>query len=594
MANINTFDQGAQILQNVDVTSMVTGLALGIANAQEQLDNNSVKQITKLAQTQVGGKSLLELGFRPAFYAFERAEISASISLKMAVQEELEIDFELEYDSTRKKGYTDEHIQKIENNYKEEKYREFKSSRKYWSTLSNEHTLKVNEMTVTTSNKTGSIDRVDETTSKLSTDAKVERVESEIIDTKDVVAKSSNALSVHNYMGYGMLSMLDYYTEDIGVVKIKNYTTAVDVKIKGTTAANTVKITGGNLTACLNSITTSTFKMGLKDKDKFTVYFDFSKHHPIDFSYTGGATPKNTDQLKEKLRALALIMKADTDIKVKIVGHTDSVSGDKFNKDLGLKRAKGTANYLKALGVDAAQITETTSEGEDAAKASIGDNKKDANYRKAVIEVDTGGNEYIFVEGGDFNFTQAAAEITIANWSSTNSGILKKHQKLAAAATKQLDVESGSDSVSQNVQTLAEVNTQFANSNKFYSQVSGDVVYVLRKDAKIEYTLYSNDTEELVIEDKSTNTQNTQNSNDTLQIHKVINSKYFAKSDIQSIKDPKVSAWSGSLDFRYARQFGMSVEGNASVTASMISIPAPTEFENYVQSLTGNTNPSSN
>lgn len=581
MANVKTFDEGAKILQNVDVTSMVTGLALGIANAQEQLDNNSVKQITTLAQTQVGGKSLLELGFRPAFYAFDHADISVSLSLKMAVSEELEIDFELEYDSTRKKGYTDEHIQKIENNYKEEKYREFKSSRKYWTTLSNEHTLKVNETSVNTSTKTGSIERIDETAGNLSSDAKIERVDSEIIETKDVTSTdTSNKVHVHNYKGFGMLSMLNYYAEDTAIIKVKSYS-GLSIKL-----SNALTISGANLNANLGSISNSVFKMGLKDNDTFTVYFDFSKHHPIDFTYSKGTAPNNTNQLKEKLRALAFIMKEDTDVKIKIKGHTDSVSGDKFNKDLGLKRATGVANYLQALGVNPSQITEIVSEGEDAAKAAVGDNKKDADYRKAVIEVDTGGNEYIYIEGGDFVESESVA--IVADWSVSTSGILKKYAKLAASTNKKLKVESGSDvSIDSNVKTLAQINTQFENSNKFYSQVSGDVVYAVRKDAKIEYTLFSNDSEELVIEDKSSSSQNTQNSNDTLQIHKVINSKYFAKSDVTSIKDPKVSAWSGSLDFRYARQFSMSVEGNASVSARMVSVPAPTAFENYVQSLTG-------
>ncbi|NJM78967.1 MAG: OmpA family protein [Flavobacterium sp.] len=545
------------------------------------MDNNSVKQIIRLSETKVAGKSLLELGFVPAFYSFDYADVSASISLKMAVKEEIAVDLSIEYDSSKKKGYTDEHIQKIENSYKEEKYRDFKSSRKYWTTLSNEHTLKVNETNVTTSNKTGSIERVEETSDRLSFDSKVERVDSLIIDTKDVVqTDNTNKVNVHNYLGYGMLSMVDYYTEDIGIIKIKNYT-GLSIKLN-----NVLTISGGTLLTNLNSITNSVFKMGLKDKEKFTVYFDFSKHHPIDFAYNQGTTPKNTDQLREKLRALALIMKADSDVKVKITGHTDSVSGDKFNEDLGLKRAKGVANYLQALGVNASQITEVLTEGEKEAKAAVGNDKKDANYRKAVIEVNTNGNEYIFVEGGDFIFTQSATVVT--NWSTTNSGIFIKHQKLAAVTTKDIKVESGSDvTISNTVQSLSDINTQFVTSNKFFSQVSGDVVYALRKDAKIEYTLYSNESEEIVIEDKSTNTQNTQNSDESLEIHKVINSQYFAKSDLTKIKDPKVTALSGSLDVRYARQFSMSVEGNASVSARMIAIPPPTGLEQYIASLTG-------
>ena len=47
-------------------------------------------------------------------------------------------------------------------------------------------------------------------------------------------------------------------------------------------------------------------------------------------------------------------------------------------------------------------------------------------------------------------------------------------------------------------------------------------------------------------------------------------------------------AISGSLDVRYARQFGKSVEGNASVSARMVSVPPPTGLENYIATLTGN------
>ncbi|WNW02479.1 OmpA family protein [Tenacibaculum sp. HL-MS23] len=588
MADIKTLDQGAKILQNVDVGSIVTGLALGIADAQERLDTNSVKQITRLSEVEVGGKSLLELGFQPAFYAFEYADVSASINLKMTVQEELEIDFSLEYDSTKKKGYTDVSIQEVENNYQEEKYKEFKSSRKYWTTASNEHTLKVNQSTVNTSKETGSIDRLEETAENLSSDSEVQRVDSKIIETKDIVSTdNTNEVKTHNYNGFGMLSLLDYYKEDTGIIKFKNYTN-VSIKIKGTNAASTILLDKSNLADNLNVIVNSTFKFGLKDNDALNIYFDFSKHHALDFSYNKGTSPNNTESLKDKLRALAFIMIHDTDVTIKIAGHTDSVSGDKFNEDLGLKRANTIKNYLITLGVNESQIIEINSEGELNAKTNVGDNQNNPDYRKAVIDIDTNGNEYIFVEGGDFSNTQSVA--IVADWSITNSGIVQKYAKTTVNITKKFIIESGSDaSLNETVKSLSEIKTKLDNSTKFYSQISGDVVYLLRKDAKIEYTIFSNNNEETTIEDKSSNAQNSTNNNDTLNIHKVINSKYFAKSDLKSIKDPKVSAWSGSLDVRYARQFGVSVEGNASVSARMISVPPPTGLENYIQSLTGNT-----
>ena len=86
MSYTEDITNGASILQQVDVTDIITSLALGIAAAQEKLDDNSIKQLTKLSETEVGDKSLLELGFTPAFYSFDYADVSASISLRMALK----------------------------------------------------------------------------------------------------------------------------------------------------------------------------------------------------------------------------------------------------------------------------------------------------------------------------------------------------------------------------------------------------------------------------------------------------------------------------------------------------------------------------
>ncbi|WP_271404934.1 OmpA family protein [Tenacibaculum soleae] len=585
MANINTLDQGAKILQNVDVSSIVTGLALGIADAQERLDTNSVKQITRLSEVEVGGRSLLELGFQPSFYAFEYADVSASINLKMTVQEELEIDFSLEYDSTKKKGYTDEHIQKVENEYKEEKYKEFKSSRKYWTTASNVHALKVNQSTVNTSTKEGSIDRLEETAENLSSDSEIQRVDSKIIETKDVVSiSSSNDVRVHNYNGLGMLSLSNHHTAETGIIKITNTTNFnASTGITINTVGSPKKITSSNIVSNCKKI-----------KDSIDVYFDFSKYNGIDFTYTKGGF--DNVGVQEELKMLSLIMFNDStanaindnDLSIKIIGHTDSVSGENFNLDLGLKRAKAVKNYLITLGVPASKILETISEGEKAANAAgEKDGPENPEYRKVTIEIEKGTNDYYYIIGGNFSFSSSTL---VSDWSSSTFGIFRKFDTSSAVNTTNFEINSGSDiNISDTVNSLSDIDTNSNVTDKFYSQISGDIVYLLRKDAKVEYTLFSDTNEEITIEEDSTSTQTNSSNEDSLNIHKVINNKYFAKSDLKSIKDPKVSAWSGSLDVRYARQFGVSVEGNASVSARMISVPPPTGLENYIESLTGNT-----
>ncbi|MCL2312120.1 MAG: hypothetical protein FWC41_06495, partial [Firmicutes bacterium] len=91
MSDINEFKEASQILQNVDISEIFTSLALAVAKTQAKLDENSIDQLVKLSEYKMGGKSLLELGFVPAFYCLKEANINTYISLKMASKEALDV-----------------------------------------------------------------------------------------------------------------------------------------------------------------------------------------------------------------------------------------------------------------------------------------------------------------------------------------------------------------------------------------------------------------------------------------------------------------------------------------------------------------------
>jgi hypothetical protein len=133
MANddLAKFEQGANILQQVDVSEIFTSLALGIAEAQQKLDDNSVAQIIRLSETEVAGKSLLELGFVPAFYSFAYADISAKINLKMALKETFDLGIKFDISIASSKGYTE----KDQTFIKEDKYEHLTSQNKSSKTL---------------------------------------------------------------------------------------------------------------------------------------------------------------------------------------------------------------------------------------------------------------------------------------------------------------------------------------------------------------------------------------------------------------------------------------------------------------------------
>src|ERR1044072_6975368 len=95
---VEDFANGANILQQVDVSQIFKSLAMGIAEAQQELDDNSISQLQRLSETELAGKSLLELGFVPAFYAFTYADISASIHLRMAEKTSFEQGVQASFD----------------------------------------------------------------------------------------------------------------------------------------------------------------------------------------------------------------------------------------------------------------------------------------------------------------------------------------------------------------------------------------------------------------------------------------------------------------------------------------------------------------
>ncbi len=59
------------------------------------------------------------------------------------------------------------------------------------------------------------------------------------------------------------------------------------------------------------------------------------------------------------------IIKANPNIVVKIIGHTDKVGSDEYNLKLSQKRAKSAVKYLTNKGISLNQIVAVLSNGED-------------------------------------------------------------------------------------------------------------------------------------------------------------------------------------------------------------------------------------
>jgi OOP family OmpA-OmpF porin len=66
-----------------------------------------------------------------------------------------------------------------------------------------------------------------------------------------------------------------------------------------------------------------------------------------------------------RIATMALLLKSNPSIKLKVIGHTDNVGNANFNKKLGLRRANAVINYLVLnYNVASDRLTATT-KGED-------------------------------------------------------------------------------------------------------------------------------------------------------------------------------------------------------------------------------------
>lgn len=88
-------------------------------------------------------------------------------------------------------------------------------------------------------------------------------------------------------------------------------------------------------------------KLGVDISDKrmclFNINFDFDSYRLRSESYP-------------HLDEVAMMMNAFPEMRIKIIGHTDSVGSDKYNENLSLNRSKSVIRYLQSKGIDAGRM----------------------------------------------------------------------------------------------------------------------------------------------------------------------------------------------------------------------------------------------
>jgi OmpA family len=600
MANdIEKFQQGADILQQVDVSEIFTSMAMGIAAAQEKLDNNSIAQIKKLSEQEVAGKSLLELGFVPAFYSFTYADINCNISLQMSLKTSLDLGLKAQLELTNKKGYTSDQSNFATDNKYNSTSEEYKSSRSVSFKASEKTSVKIEKESYSLKQEEGCIKMIEKFEEEVMQNEKISDIESEIQKIQSI-NNTSTAVNVSVVNGMICISEARKETADVGIFKITAYGTTHKTDIDGSggqaiidvetdfatvlaSARNRIggsgRVYGFTKTGQFwdHAATTATdlslyFKHDSK-KNKYgmklgsTVYYD-TEVGDVSVANTPTRNKQNSSSLQTAYLLLAEMLKHDGNDLVTVSGETDKSGPDAYNTDLGNKRAFALINELAARGIAATKFKPESLGETQPAQAST---EQDVNYRKASIKLNA--DYIIFVDG---NFDAAAA--TVAG--TANSYIYKAATGINSGSAA-LNVVYGSSTVNLSAATsLTTIEEHIKQNNKEYIlEKRNNVLYLLHKESLVKFYVFSKDSEKIDIQsDKSYDGSGTETEN-THFIGKNTNSQSSIADSASSTDKNNTFALAASVDARYSRQFDMSVQGNASMSARLVAVPPPKAFE---------------
>ena len=117
---------------------------------------------------------------------------------------------------------------------------------------------------------------------------------------------------------------------------------------------------------------------GLRSTMTATIYFDFDRS-------------ELTDQARSTLDQKVPILRANSNLTIRIAGHTDERGSDQYNQALGQRRAAAARRYLIAQGIPEGRI-EIVTFGESRPAAMGSDEGAWSQNRRAEFEIVSGGD----------------------------------------------------------------------------------------------------------------------------------------------------------------------------------------------------------
>ena len=542
MAKLDDYNAG-DFLNQVDLSQHIASMGIAVAQAQEKLDSNSVNQLLALAEPVpgLGGKSLLELNLIPAFYHFERATLTASVSMSLELTEEFEADLSVDFNNSRQT----EKVTFVEAVRLRDMSKNLKINSTEYISFSGESSVM---------NKIHNVSEQNEASDTHF--AIAERVA--LTDAQSDTTYTEQFSETAQFSGDNTgLIIVPPAGKKIGIWKIEgedelgDLSPSLDAAVSADPKAAALELLAdAKLAGFQGGILTKDSSGIPPEADLSKIFFNTNSYALSEAVILENGTSAT---YAWRVRALAEIAIWQGLAINEVIGHTDDVGTDEANQKLSDLRARAVGQVLSTRG---ATVGNVDGEGESLASTS-GD---EVQFRRVDVTLDglATGAVFLFLESAD-----ATASITAEP--STSSASTDPYFIFAYEASSHT---SASISAGFNQQT----------NSAYEASSEGELVYVTNSTGSTK------DIAELYIFEKRDSQMegDEQTSEELVKSRSVNTSK--EKQETKKVK--KASALAASANARYSRMFGTSMSGNMSISAELLSVSCPDELLKHVKTIT--------
>lgn len=573
-----------QILADSAVTDYIKAMGIAIAEAQMQLDINSLRQVGEYAEPRpgLGGKSLLQLGLSPPFYHYQHADLSVSMQIVMKIAEQTAFGIGAKLDLGFEQG----------------------GPVAAASAREAQVTVKSVPASVTVDGKkTDSAGTdVEAAAEQLATALRAPAGPFERAFTsterKPVTAALEPGNAKNPILTPNAVAFIKPAESSAGVIRIEQTPPpgGPGEIFKLATGKETAPVPpGANRTLYARTVTAAINALGgfkarlINDAGGSSEAPDAPGALAIALFDTNKWDIKREAQ--EELDLAAKTIK-DSNFTVNVFGYADKRDTEKHNFELGKKRADAMADYLIRKGVPAGKIASRASGGEERWEL-VPDTTNNQQFRRAEVVL-AGSSDLIIVVEDDGTQLQATPTPDKTGGGTGNGFIFAKKfnalpvdgtaVKLGASATS---VAIKKDAVNDSGNVFAEGSPEAFAFNLARDINTGTATHKVRATRLGGMVLLANADDAVVIDlvtlsAKDIKLEAAGGASVTRPLAGI------AAGPTASKDKPKVTAAVGiTVDYRKSRQFEQSVNGNSAISARLVAVPAPVEFLDELKTYLG-------